>query len=117
MWNEGIIEAIRTEDKTPELTVVRAAQRIVQKGFMLVDYKRRTVARGFDWGRSSTGQEICVLYTITFENDAHEEFAVLVADCTVRYDRKNPYDRAPKGTRSVGLQATDASKAALGWKG
>lgn len=117
MWNEGIITAIQTEDKTPNTVVARAAQRIVDKGFMLLDYKRQTVARGFDWGRSSTGQEIRVLYTITFENDAHEEFAVLVVDSSIRYDRKNPYDRAPKPSRSVTMQATDPSKAALGWKG
>lgn len=116
MWNEEIISQVALDDKTENQSVVKACTRIAAKGFHLIDARCTTNREGFNWGRSSHGETRKVIWSITFENDANEEFSVCLIDQIISYTKCNPHDKAPKASRSVSFLANAATKAALEWK-
>ncbi len=118
-WNAEILSVVAAEDTSPNQIVTRTAQRVASKGFILADVKQQPgISEGFNWGRSSHGVTRKTLWTVTFTRDTgDDEYTVVVVLSTTTYERRNPYDRVPAdhGKTSFGIQATDATKAVLGW--
>lgn len=117
-WSEMVIQSLET-DAGKDHIATRAARKIAAKGFSLIDARKKNgVSEGFNWGRSSHGRRVVVIWEIHFENEAHEEFSVLAIGQTITYTVSNPYDKAPKGNGETQwtLQALDATKKILGWK-
>lgn len=122
--NEWTLDALKVEgsDTSPDQILTRTVERIIAKnkafeiemaGF---DGLRN---EGFGWGRSSIGKVVKRFFKIVFmdwSTETKHEVTIMVS--STHYERRNPYDRAPKdhGRESVTFMAGDETKKLLGWK-